>query len=73
MDYFVIALIEELEKIATINEELKAKQQKKITDAINNNSAKKQLTSKLTPNSKARVASISQQNAVQQMENYKNV
>ena len=73
MDYFVIALIEELEKIATINEELKAKQQKKIADAINNNSAKKQLTSKLTPNSKARVASISQQNAVQQMENYKNV
>lgn len=72
MDYFVISLIEELEKIANVNQRLKMQEMQKIKNAVNNSSAKKQLTSKMTPNNKPNVGSASQQNAVQQMEDMKN-
>jgi hypothetical protein len=72
MDYFVISLIEELEKIANINAEINLKKQQQVKNAVNNNSAKKLLASKSSVNNKARVGSPQQQNAVQALEEIKN-
>ena len=72
MDYFVIAMIEELEKIANANMQLKFKQQQQLRNALNNNANKKQLASKASVNNKPQVQTPEQQNAVQSMENMKN-
>ena len=71
MDYFVIALIEELEKIANVNEELKLKAQTKVKNAVNNDSAKKLMASKNVLNNKPKVGTVGQQNAIQYMEDIK--
>jgi len=72
MDYFVISLIEELEKIANINAEINLKKQQQVKNAVNNNSAKKLLASKASVNNKPQVGSPQQQNAVQALEGMKN-